>query len=492
MRRSYRAMTAICVSVMLLLASVKVSAESVQTEPVSAEQETVTTEQETVTTEQETVAAEQETAADERYTLDKVVILSRHNIRSPLGGNGSLIGDITAHKWFNWTSDSGELSRRGAILETIMGQYFRLRMEAEGLFPVNYIPKDGTVRFYANSKQRTIATAHYFSAGLLPVANVEVEMHAEYDTMDPVFNPIVHFTSEEYEKDALEEIAQMGEGGSLEKIHTKLTDAIKLLMTVIDPEKTKAYPSGQYGDLLSPQTSITFEVGKEPAMQGAIKTATQLADALTLQYYEEEDLSKAAFGEKLSWEDWLKIHTIVDTYMDMLFGTRLLAINEAHPLLQELRSEMDDQNREFSFLCGHDSNLTSVLKAMGVEPYELPETPEANTPIGSKLVFERWVEETGEAYYKVSLVYQSAEQMRKMTMLSLENPPMSVQMSFQGVEENDDGMMAEADFLALMDRSVNAYDELLEKYHMNETKSAAAAETEGEANETEYEMEHAA
>ena len=48
-----------------------------------------------------------------------------------------------------------------------MGQYFRLWLEKEGLFPENYIPRDGAVRFYANGLQRTQATAHYFSAGLL-------------------------------------------------------------------------------------------------------------------------------------------------------------------------------------------------------------------------------------------------------------------------------------------------------------------------------------
>ena len=62
-----------------------------------------------------------------------------------------------------------------------MGQYFRLWLENEGLFPENYIPRDGAVRFYANGLQRTQATAHYFSAGLLPVAVVPVERHVEYN-----------------------------------------------------------------------------------------------------------------------------------------------------------------------------------------------------------------------------------------------------------------------------------------------------------------------
>ena len=68
-------------------------------------------------------------------TLDRVVILSRHNIRSPLSGSGSMLGDITPHEWFQWTSNPSELSLRGAVLETLMGQYFRLWLEQEGLSP---------------------------------------------------------------------------------------------------------------------------------------------------------------------------------------------------------------------------------------------------------------------------------------------------------------------------------------------------------------------
>ena len=87
-----------------------------------------------------------EQAEEKDYTLEQVVVLSRHNIRSPLSEKGSVVSDITPHEWFEWTSNTGELSLRGAMLETTMGQYFRLWLEDEGLFPENYIPEDGAVR----------------------------------------------------------------------------------------------------------------------------------------------------------------------------------------------------------------------------------------------------------------------------------------------------------------------------------------------------------
>ena len=125
----------------------------------------------------------------ERYALKQVVVLSRHNIRSPLSGKPSALQRITPHEWFQWSSAPSELSLRGGALETIMGQYFRTWLVSEGLMQENEIPAEGTMRFYANSKQRTIATAQYFSSGMLPVANVRIEHHCEIDKMDPVFNP---------------------------------------------------------------------------------------------------------------------------------------------------------------------------------------------------------------------------------------------------------------------------------------------------------------
>ena len=400
----------------------------------------------------------------ETLTLDRVVILSRHNIRSPLSGSGSLLGDITPHTWFEWTSKPSELSQRGAILETLMGQYFRLKLEAAGLFPENYQPEEGAVRFYANAKQRTLATARYFSAGLLPVAQAPIESHTPYDTMDPVFEPSLNFVTDAYAEDAIAQIAAKGGIAGLNGILAGLDEAITLLMDTADIAQSEAYQAGKYGNLLSGETVLSLVEGKEPSMTGPIKTATSVADAMVLQYYEEADAQKAAFGHELTEADWQKIHSIVDTYSEMLFCAPLVSVNVAHPLLEEIRSELTAEGRKLTFLCGHDSNVASVLAALNAEEYLLPETVEQHTPIGVKLVFERWLSPEGEAYYKVNLVYQNTRQLRSMEALSLDNPPMEEAVRFQGVETTADGLIAEADLLALLDGALDAYDALVEQY----------------------------
>ena len=208
-------------------------------------------------------------------------------------------------------------------------------------------------------------------------------------------------------------------------------------------------------------------------MSGPIKTATSVADALTFQFYEMDDAREAAFGHDLTIDDWRKLHTIVDTYTDMLFGTPLLSVHIAHPLLEEIRDELQSDGRKFSFLCGHDSNLSRVLSALDVEEYLLPNTVEQHTPIGSKLVFSRWLDRNGEAFWTVEMVYQSTDQLRGMTPLSLDCPPERYPLNFEDAAKNSDGMIAESDLFALFDDAISAGDELAEEYGSEAPEKAA-------------------
>lgn len=83
---------------------------------------------------------EDSAAFHDKYQLQKMLVLSRHNIRSPLG---ETINKLTPHKWVKWTSAPGELSQKGGELETIMGQYFRERLVYDGLIAETSSPQRG-------------------------------------------------------------------------------------------------------------------------------------------------------------------------------------------------------------------------------------------------------------------------------------------------------------------------------------------------------------
>ena len=399
------------------------------------------------------------TLSHEGYTLEKAVVLSRHNIRSPLSWSGSVLDRLTPYSWHEWSSNPGELSLRGGILETQMGQYFRKWLEDEGLFPENYIPEGDAVRIYSNSKQRTIATANYFSSGLLPAAGISVEHHGEFDSMDPVFLPGLGFCTDSYSEAVINEIES-----SFSKSIEELSDNYKLLSEVVDLENSEAYKNGEAEAFKQGDMEVTLEEGKEPAMTGSLKTACSLADALVLQYYEESDPLKASFNTPLTLEEWKDISDIKDVYVNVLYTAPSLSVNLAHPLLQEIRSELAEEERSFSFLCGHDSNVSSALSALKVEDYSLPGAIERNTSIGCKVVFSLWKAPDGEEYLSTDLVYQTSWQLHDMPLLSLENPPAIYHLSFSGLSQNEDGLYASSEFMESLDSAISEYDELKIRY----------------------------
>ena len=376
----------------------------------------------------------------ERYTLKQVVVLSRHNIRSPLSGRRSTLQRLTPHEWHQWSSAPSELSLRGGALETMMGQYFRKWLVSEGMMQENEIPAEGTMRFYANSKQRTIATAQYFSSGMLPVANVRIEHHCEMGKMDPVFNPQITDDNEDFKALAQQQIAAMGGEKGMAGIGEKMASNYKLLERVLDMEQSRACLEGDTCHFRTDDAHVYLVKNREPGMGGSLRLACQAADALVLQYYEEPDALKAAFGDTLSWEDWERISAIKDWYGDVLFTAPVVARQVARPLLRTMLEELQNDGRKFTFLCGHDSNIGSVLAALETEEYSLPQTIEKKTPIGCKLVIEKWVDDEGKAFAALNLVYQSTEQLRNMTLLDLENPPMVFPLGLKGLNANADGL----------------------------------------------------
>lgn len=395
-----------------------------------------------------------------KYKLKEVVILSRHNIRSPLSTNGSALSKMTPHEWTNWSSAASELTLRGGVLETEMGQFFRKWTIETGLFKDNYVPTIDEVNVYANSMQRCIATAQYFSGGFMPVANLRVNHRYVPSKMDPIFFPRLTKSTEAFRTEAMKQINAMGGKEGLVGINKSLKESYDLIAKVLDMKQSEYYKKGEIKDFVNNDTQITLELNQEPGMKGSLKNANSASDAFILQYYEEPDGMKAAFGHKLTTEDWTKIAKVKDVYGDVLFTAPIVAVNVAHPLLQYMYDELNDKDRKFTFLCGHDSNIASVDAALGVEEYSLPNSIEKKTPIGSKLVLEKWVDAAGKAYIAVNLVYQSTDQLKQMSLLDLQHAPQVFSLKLKGLNQNTDGLYTFEDINARFLQAIRAYDDI--------------------------------
>ncbi len=62
--------------------------------------------------------------------LKKVVILSRHGLRSPLTAPGSRLSKITPYPWEEWDVKASYLTKKGAVLEMK-----NCKIDREGCYP---------------------------------------------------------------------------------------------------------------------------------------------------------------------------------------------------------------------------------------------------------------------------------------------------------------------------------------------------------------------
>ena len=388
-----------------------------------------------------------------KYQLKEVVVMSRHNIRSPLTSGGAAYMRVTPHEWFKWSSPSSQLSLRGGVLETEMGQFFRKWVVSEGLLPDNYRPEGEEVLFYANSRQRTFATAKYFSAGFLPFANVEITHKLAEDKMDPMFTPRFTKMNDAYRQQVLSEMQALHGGPQAWMAAQQPT--LDLMEEVLDMAHS---PAALGGDTLHFRfDDITFKIEKddEPRMTGGYTLANSVADALVLQCYESESMT--AFGHELTLEQWRAICGVKEVYDGLLFTTHAAAVNLAHPLVSRIREELNRSDRKFMFLCGHDSNLASIGAALRFNYPETENALELHTPIGSKLVFEKW-SDGSEDYVAINMVFASVQQLQGRTLLSTDVPPMVLPVTVEGLTANGDGLYRLTDLDARFAEAMAEYD----------------------------------
>lgn len=380
----------------------------------------------------------------EKYRLEKVLIFSRHNIRSPLFSSDSILAKTTNNKWFNWTSKPGELSIRGGQLETALGQYFRKYLEHENFMTENYIPAENEFRFYANSLQRTIATAQYFSSGMLPVANVKVEHKHEIGGRDNVFYMSFTNMNDKIRNDTINNILVSHNAKDLKTFPENYKSALNLLENVLDFKNSAYAKEKNIEHLPTDDLEIIFESQKSIRWKGGFQTASAVTDALILQYY--EDPAETIFGKKLTDKQIQEIADIHNTALEIIFGANPAANQLSKPALKFLRDELANDARKFTFICGHDTNVLGMLTALDVENYYLPNTIETKTPVGVKIVVEKRIGNDGREYAKIYLMYQSTKQIKNLDMLSLENPPQIFNLKFKGLQANEDGLYLYEDF----------------------------------------------
>ena len=388
----------------------------------------------------------------DNYRLEKVLILSRHNLRSP---HINEIKELTPHEWFKWTSNARELSLRGGLVETELGQYFRKYLVDENFMTENYLPAEGEFLFYANARQRTIATAQYFSSGMLPIANVRIQYTPPFEKHDPVFNVQLTFMNDKFRAVAEKELMTLSGVNDLRDLDKKFSAEFALMAKLLDLKNSSSARKTGKNFFSFDDGKFVLEKGKQPTLSGSFAKIVDASDSLVLQYYE----TGTAFGQKLNDKQVKQIANILN-FSSQMVATPEISVNIATPLITCMNAELNNADRRFTYLCGHDTNLTSVLGALRVEDYSLPDTVEPETPIGGKLVIEKWRGADGQAYATLNFVYPSSKQIQNIDTLTLDNPPKIFPLHLQGLQVNSDGLYRFDDVTSRFAEVIAEYDSI--------------------------------
>ena len=399
---------------------------------------------------------------EDGYSLEDVVVFSRHNIRSPLSSPGSDLSRITPYKWVDWGVEAAYLTDRGARIEQKLGNWFRADLAAMGPFD-----KDNTL-FYSNSKQRTIKTGENFIEGF--GAGLPLYFRFQDDSMDPLFNPAYPFMNARLQERILADMNAIGgEDGTVDEPYKGilaavqgLTNEIHYMEEVVD-FKNSPYADGKLEHLPLSKMSISLKEGEEPGMTGDYKLVNSIADALVLQYYE----TGKEFGKDISVEEVRRIGKVKTVYDEVLFANQTTAVLVSNPLVRKIKEELVDPGRKFTFLCGHDSNIASITTALGMKLRETVGAVEFTSPIGSKIVFRKY--RKGESHFvNVYIVYASVEQLRETTPISIQNSPIILSIDFEGLSRNMDGFYRMEDVIGRLDDTITEFESLVKEYGVSD------------------------
>lgn len=374
---------------------------------------------------------------EKSFKLQQVLILSRHNVRTPLSKN---LADFTPKKWPIWKEKSGYLTAKGALLEGYMGEYFSLWLQKQGLLDAE-CPHEENFFVYANTAQRTMASAEAFVTKGFPSCNIKI--HHSPNGKDPIFNPVIHNTSSIFILDATDQMRLL-----LKSLH--LNSSYKDLEQILNYKQSEYCLTEHKCDFVTDMNKIIVKVGFKPNLEGPLKISKSVIDSFIMENYQGFPENEVAWGLLKNNDDWNYVLDLSKGYHSVIFNTTLIAKDLARPLLKFMREMILHKQYNITLLMGHDANIYTVLKSLDFKLYSLTNQYEI-TPAGGKLVFQKWLEEKSGAFYaKVDYVYQCTNQMREGKRLSLDNPPEYTSLQFEGCKADEAGFCPWDDFVGIL------------------------------------------
>lgn len=383
------------------------------------------------------------------YTLERVVILSRHGVRSPTKQT-QLMNDVTPNKWPQWPVAAGYLTPRGAELVTLMGGFYGDYFRSQGLLPSG-CPAEGGIYAQADVDQRTRLTGQAFLDGVAPGCGLIVHYQADLKKTDPLFHPVeakvCKLDASQVHKAVEEQL-----GAPLDVLSQRYAKPFALMGEILNfaasPYCNSLQQQGKtcdFADFAANEIKVNKE-GSKVTLSGPLALSSTLSEIFLLQ--NSQAMPEVAWNRLKGAENWVTLLSLHNAQFNLMAKTPYIARHKGTPLLQQIDTalalQLDAQGQTLPisaqtrvlFLGGHDTNIANIAGMLGAN-WQLPKQPD-NTPPGGGLVFELWQNpDNHQRYVAVKMFYQTMDQLRNAEKLDLkDNPAGIISVAVAGCENS--------------------------------------------------------
>ena len=325
--------------------------------------------------------------------LLKMVVLSRHGVRSPTQSSETL-GSWSRKDWPEWPVKRGELTPRGAKLVTAMWEQEAAFLREAGLLPSKGCPEAGTIAVRADRDQRTRVTGEAVLEGLAPGCGFKPIVN-ETDHPDPLFHPL------EAGYCALDPAVVRKEipVGAIEGLEQSLSGPIGELAAILGPASPEFCRKHQLPEgctVADVPTRLTLAKDNRTVhLDGKLGTASSAAEACSKKVTPSV---AAGRGSELLLD---MANALTGRYADP-------AVNKAKVVV----------------FVGHDTNIANIGGMFGLH-WQLPGYAPDEIPPASALVLTLWLQND---------VYQLRARMIGQSLDTLHDPAMKGEVLRQDIE----------------------------------------------------------
>ena len=369
-------------------------------------------------------------AAAAGMQLERVVLLYRHGVRTPLPGEVQL-DEATGKPWPAWQQAPSQLTPHGMAGVKLMGGYDRQRLAALGLFKPRGCPPAAQLWFWANTDQRTIDSAAALAEGFAPGCPIAIG-HQPQGSEDPLFHPIEAKTADWNAADAVAAI-QRATGGP-DALTAPHADALAAMAQVMgcggahDPDWCS--PGQWHGSLaLAPETG-------RMQLTGPIATTSGTAEVILMAYAEGRPLPEVGWGrtDAQRLRQLSQLHALLfDIHARPDYMAERVASTMSRHLLDVLRNEHAPR---LNVLVGSDNNIVALASVLGLH-FQLAGYAKDDPPIGGALGIELWKDHAGKRYVRLFYQAQSLDQLRELRPLDEAAAPVTLPLTPMGCTANE-------------------------------------------------------